>query len=324
MEKFQALTVEKDHDEVITQLTSFPKSFLPVEDVLIDVQYSGVNFKDFLATQLNGGVVNTYPMIPGIDLAGTVVASHVPEFTVGQKVLATSFAIGVSHYGGFSQLASLKKEWVIPLPENLSLKESMLLGTAGLTAALSIMALEKHGMTPNSRVLITGATGGVASIARLILEKLGYTHLTLMSQKTFGHEKFATVTTKDFLAQKPKVLSKQNYDYVIDSVGGEVLSRVIPEVAYDGAIAAFGNASGFKVATTVFPFILRGITLLGIDSVNTRTKRRQEAWQNLATRYKINFSNLTHDTVSLAELPAVFTQFKLGQHRGRTLVDLRK
>lgn len=320
MKTFQALTVEKENDNVVARLTSFPASFLPVEDILIDVAYSSVNYKDFLATQNKGGVVTTYPMIPGIDLAGTITQSRVPEFVVGQKIIATSFAIGVSHYGGFSELASVKKEWALPLPSGLTLKESMLYGTAGLTAALSIMSLEKNGMTPDSRVLITGATGGVASIARLILEHLGYSSITLMSQKNKNEKN--TVATAEFLDQPLKVLGKQTYDYVIDSVGGDVLAHVLPLVSYGGAVASFGNAGGFKLNTTVFPFILRGINLLGIDSVNTPQKMRLEAWQNLATRYKINFANLPSETVTLAQLPDVFASFKEHRHSGRTLISI--
>lgn len=325
MEKFQALVVEKEEEKVTATVKTFPQNFLPAEDVLIQVEYSSVNYKDYLATLPKGGVLRHYPLIPGIDLAGTVLASRVPEFTVGQKVIATSYQIGVSHNGGFSQLASLKKEWVVPLPSGMTTKEAMMLGTAGLTAGLAIDALLANGMQPQHRLLITGATGGVSSIASLILEKLGFTKVTLVSQKEqapylerLPHAEI--LATQKLLQSEPKVLAPQNYDYVIDAVGGEVLSRLLPQISYGGAVAAFGNAGGFKLDTTVFPFILRGVNLLGIDSVNTPYPKRQQIWQAFTEEFKIDYDKLQVETVSLADLPKVFQSFAQQTHQGRTLV----
>lgn len=322
MKNFSAFLLTLENGQVEGKITSLPLSFLNDQYVLIKVMYSSINYKDFLACETNGGVIRNYPMIPGIDLAGIVEKSNSPEFAVGDPVIATSYTIGVSENGGFSKYASVKPEYLVKLPFGLSLKEAMILGTAGLTAALSVNALREHGLNKDSRVLITGASGGVASISSLLLEHLGVTQQTLLSRKNLPSFKNKEHLTPDEFLQTPvKLLGKQNYDFALDSVGGEILSALIPQIAYGGAIAAFGNAGGIKLETSVLPFILRGVNLLGIDSVNTPKALREEMWTFLAQAH-LDFSALSLSEISLKDVPEVLKEFKNGTHIGRTIIAM--
>lgn len=323
MENFQALLLANEKEEINAKITTLPQSFLPEEDILVKVSYSSLNYKDFLATEKNGGVIRCYPMIPGIDLAGVVVASNTPEFQVGDEIIATSYDLGVTHFGGLSQYASLKKGWALPLPKNLTLKKAMTLGTAGFTAGLALHALQQAGLTKDSTVAITGATGGVGSLASLLLAKMGIKNITLISNKkiaeTLPHKNI--LTTKDFLSTSQKPLQKQTYDFAIDTVGGSVLSQLLTQISYGGSVAALGNAGGISLQTTVLPFILRGISLLGIDSVFTPMPLRRKIWENLGNLDPVLPKNFLKE-ITLTEVPDVLTTFKNGTHWGRTLVKI--
>lgn len=329
MENFKALLVTDQDGEInYTVKNNVSVDELSNGEVLIKVHYSSVNFKDMLAVKKNGGVIRNYPMIPGIDLSGEVIESSTPNIKVGQKVLVTGYKMGMSHTGGFSEYARIPAEWVIPLPECLSMKEAMIFGTAGLTAALSIDALEKNGMNADSEqtILVTGATGGVGSIALQILAKVGYKNIIALVRKENQIEVAKnlgatdTILLSDFEFEN-KLLNKQQFHYILDTVGGELVSNLIPYVFYQGSVSLCGNAGGIKLTTTVLPFILRGVNLLGIDSVNISNKERLFIWENLSTKWKITDTTLVNET-TLEQLPETFDQLKEGKHLGRTIVKI--
>lgn len=328
MELFKAIVVKKMNGEVTYQLEDVSLADLSEGEVVIKVAYSSVNFKDMLAVQANGGVVREYPMVPGIDLSGTVVHSTNAQFTEGQEVLVTGFDTGVSHTGGFAQYARIPAEWIVPLPEGLTLKDAMIFGTAGFTAALSVMALEEHGMSVdnNPQIVVTGSTGGVGSVALQILSKIGYKNITAVVRKEHQVEVAKTLGATDVMfaadmggSQKP--LNKAQYHYVLDTVGGEVAAALIPQLHYDGSMTMCGHAGGVQLATNVLPFILRGINLLGIDSVNVPIEKRAPIWRKIAQDWNISATALTRE-IPLEEVPATIEAVKNGQHLGRTIIKI--
>lgn len=328
MSSFQALVVKEVEDQVVYGVEQTTIEQLSKGTVLIKVAYSSVNYKDMLAVQKNAGVIRNYPMIPGIDFSGTIVVSEDEAFSVGQEVLVTGFAVGMSHTGGFSEYARVPSEWIVPLPKQLSLKEAMIFGTAGLTAALSIQALENNGLSVDSQpeILVTGSTGGVGSIAVQILAKLGFSSITAMVRKEHqaaiakslgAHH---VVYSSEFENQT-RPLNKQRFHFIIDTVGGSVASDLIAFLHYGGSMSLCGNAAGIKLTTTVLPFILRGVNLLGIDSVNLEMNKRIDLWQKMATDWNITQTTL-YDEVALNELPKTIDALKQGEHFGRTIVKL--
>jgi putative YhdH/YhfP family quinone oxidoreductase len=331
MEKsFSALVVDKKSENQVEALVKeLTLNDLPEGDVLIRVHYSGVNYKDSLASIANGNIVTSYPFVPGIDLAGVVVSSESPDFKEGDRVIATSYDIGVSHFGGYSEYARIRSEWIVPLPENLTLKEAMIIGTAGFTAALSVHRLEENHTSPaNGSVLVTGATGGVGSFAVAILSKLGYTveaSTGKSSEAAYLKELGASsiVGREDIYNGKLKALGKQKWSAAVDPVGGEPLASVLGQIQYGGSVAVSGLTAGGKVPTTVFPFILRGVNLLGIDSVYCPMPIRKEIWNRLANDFKPkSFEPFIQQEISLQELPEVLPTLLKGKARGRTIVKL--
>ncbi|MGA4517981.1 YhdH/YhfP family quinone oxidoreductase [Solibacillus silvestris] len=326
MDQFKAIIVKEEQNQVIYGLENVNLDSLSDGEVLIKVSYSSINYKDMLAVQKNGGVIRNYPLIPGIDLSGTIVHSTDNRYTEGQKVIVTGFAMGMSHTGGFAEYARVPADWIVPLPDNLSLKDAMVFGTAGFTAALSIMALEEKGMDLNKdpRILVTGSTGGVGSIAVQILSKIGYKNIAALVRKEnqidVAKSLGATdVIFADELGELNKPLNKQKFDFVLDTVGGEIASIVIPQISYGGSMSMCGNAGGIKLTTTVLPFILRGINLLGIDSVNVPIKDRGYIWDKIANEWNIAQTTLISE-VSLEEVPHTIEAIKNGQHLGRTII----
>ncbi|OJG92621.1 alcohol dehydrogenase, zinc-containing [Enterococcus silesiacus] len=299
-------------------------------DVLIEIAYSSVNYKDSLAAKQNGGVIRDYPMIPGIDLSGTVVTSKDQHFKEGQNVLVTGYGLGVTHTGGFAEFARVPGAWLVPLPDNLSLREAMIFGTAGFTAALAVQALENHGLALNKEaaILITGASGGVGSLAIAMLNQLGYKNITALSRKKSAIDSLKKIGATnvllldEFLPEKIKPLAKQTTDFAIDTVGGDVTCALLSQLSYGGSIAICGNAAGIKLDTTVLPFILRGINLLGIDSVNVPMTQRIATWQRLATDLNVSQHELTHE-IALEALPNTLEQLQAGTHIGRTIVKMK-
>ncbi|MGM9956921.1 MAG: acryloyl-CoA reductase [Peribacillus sp.] len=328
-QQFDALFVNKQEDDFSLTIQQLSLSDLPEGEVLIRVHYSGVNYKDSLATIPNGNIVGRYPIVPGIDLAGVVVSSKDSRFKEGDEVIATSYGIGVSHFGGYSEFARIPAEWVVPLPEGLTLKEAMVIGTAGFTAALSIMRLEENGLKQeDGNVLVTGATGGVGSFAVSILSKLGYSVEASTGKKSehaYIKELGATkiLSREDVYDGTLRPLGKQKWIGAVDPVGGETLASVLSQVKYGGSVAVSGLTGGTNLPSTVFPFILRGVSLLGIDSVNCPMDTRLKVWKRLATDFKLDHvEQLIQQEISLQELPDVLPTLLKGQARGRTIVKL--
>lgn len=316
------------NDETLhTEIESFTKPEIKENEVLVKVNYSGINYKDALATRPNTGVLREYPMTPGIDLAGTIIESKDKKFQSGDEVLVTGFGLGVKHDGGLSDLQVVPAAWVVHLPEGLSTKQAMIFGTAGFTAALAVDALQTHGLNAESRVLVTGATGGVGGFALHFLKQIGCKEITALSrkedQKDYLQQLGATavLSPAELFPEKARPLNKQLFDFVIDTVGGDTLAQVLPFINYGGSAALCGNAGGIKLSTTVLPFILRGVNLLGIDSVEASMKQRQKLWQKMANEWALS----DHFQVQQIELEQVLETANAlleGKHVGRTIVAL--
>lgn len=330
MKDFSSLVVDRQNNQLLSTIKTMTLEDLSLGEVVIAVHYSSINYKDSLAPLANGGVVRTYPMIPGIDLGGIVLSSTDERFVTGQEVLVTGYEIGVSHTGGFSEIARVPADWVVPLPKNLSLKDAMVIGTAGITAALSIQYLEKNGLSQkkDATILVTGASGGVGSLSISMLKQLGYSSIFAMTRKK---ELIPTlqklgatdiILTNDFLSDQKKSLMKQKFHFVIDTVGGELTSNILPQIYFNGSLALSGNVGGIKLSTTVLPFILRGISLLGVDSVHLSMSQRTMIWENLA-----NFSWQDYflvNEISLQNVLEIMNQLQETSHIGRTIVNLQK
>ncbi|WP_243385660.1 NADPH:quinone oxidoreductase family protein [Bacillus kexueae] len=328
-ENFTAFVVEKNEDTFIADYKSLTVNDLPEGEVLIKVEYSSVNYKDGLASIPNGKIVRSYPFVPGIDLAGVVEKSEDPRFQKGDRVIATSYEIGVSHYGGFSEYAKIPAEWVVPLPDGLTLKEAMIYGTAGFTAALSVHRLEENGVTPEKgKVLVTGATGGVGSMAVAMLAKRGFEVVASTGKQTevdYLHTLGAkeVINRNEIIGEKIKPLDKQIWQAAVDPVGGESLAAVLSKIQYGGSVAVSGLTGGANVPTTVFPFILRGVSLLGIDSVYCPMELRKTLWKRMATDLKPQAAiDSIGVEVSFSELKDVLSNILKGRVRGRTVVKV--
>lgn len=330
MESFRACIVREQNQQVAYSVERIQQDFLSKGNVIIEAAYSSVNYKDHLAVKTKGGVIRNYPMIPGIDVSGTVVSSDTDTFNVGQEVLVTGFEMGMTHTGGFSEYVQVPQEWVVPLPSGLSLRDAMVIGTAGFTAAISIDALESNGMTTSEQpeILVTGASGGVGSVAIRLLSQSGYTNISALSRKKQEEKLLLSLGAKevvypeDVIPEKSKPLGQQRFHYVLDTVGGKVASALIPQIYYGGSISMCGNAGGIKMDMTVLPFILRGVNILGIDSVNYPIEKRPHIWGRFANEWHIMDSLFTHE-INLDELEMTFSAIEQGTHVGRTIVKIK-
>jgi acrylyl-CoA reductase (NADPH) len=329
MDRFKALVIDRDEATKAQSLSvkTLARDALMEGDVEVRVEWSTINYKDGLAITGKLPVVRRFPMIPGVDFAGTVTASENPEFKAGDKVILNGWGVGEVHYGAFSEMARVKGDWLTPLPDGLSGADAMALGTAGYTAMLALVALEKFGITPRKGpAVVTGAAGGVGSVAITLLARSGYT-VEAVTGRTSEADYLkglgaATVTDRAELAGAPKALAKERWASGIDAVGGNVLANVIAQTMYNGAIAACGNAGGMELPTSVAPFILRGVSLLGIDSVRATKARRTEAWGRLAKDMdRAKLAAMT-TTIGFDEIETAAREIAEGKVRGRILVKI--
>ena len=326
VEKFKAFVVDQDDNGIVSNsYKELTKDDLPEGDVLIKVHYSGINYKDALATQDHNKIVKQYPMVPGIDLAGTIEETNAPGFEVGDKVIVTSYDLGVSHYGGFSEYARVKSEWVIELPEDLTLEEAMIYGNAGYTAGLAIEQLEKSGMSIEGKeVLVRGATGGVGTISLLMLNNLGY-DVIASTGRDDAEEKLKKLGAKEVIGRLPednsKPLEKRTWQAAIDPVGGENLPYIVKRLDNNGSVALIGMTGGNNFETTVFPFILRGASIIGIDSVFTPIKLRKRVWRRLAKDLKPQQLHDIKHVISFDEIPKAIDQVINHNNTGRIVID---
>lgn len=330
IDTFKAVVVNKQDEDFSLRVEQVNLDKLSKGNVLIEVHYSGINYKDGLASVPNGKIVRSYPHIPGIDLAGVVVESDDDRYKTGDKVIATSYEIGVSHSGGYSQYANIPADYIVPLPEGLSLKEAMIIGTAGFTAALSVLRLEENGLKPeNGKVLVTGATGGVGSFGVAMLAKLGY-NVEASTGKESEHEYLTAIGAGSIIARDEvyngnlKTLEKQQWAGAIDPVGGATLAAIASKLQYNGSVAVSGLTGGGDVPTSVYPFILRGVNILGIDSVYCPMETRLKVWERVASDLKIDdLTPFIAKEVSLDELPELLPTILQGGIRGRIIANIK-
>lgn len=321
----KAIVITKDENYAVA-LSEVQQSDLPDQNVQLDVLYSTLNYKDGLAITGKGPVVRSFPMVPGIDLVGTVSETSTDEFTVGDNVILNGFGVGEKHWGGLAQKASLNSDWLIPLPAALSPKQAMQIGTAGYTAMLSVIALEKQGITPSDgEILVTGANGGVGSFAIYLLNQLGYNVTAAtgrMEQSDYLKELGASqIISRDELSNPGKPLQKERFAGAIDSVGSHTLANICASLKYGGVVTACGLAQGMDLPASVAPFILRGVSLIGIDSVMRPKKDRVEAWDRLASLVKADYLDKISTEITLEQVIENAEQLMEGKIRGRVVVN---
>lgn len=324
---FQALLASKTSDKIVTNVVSLSEQDLMPGDVVVDVDYSTVNYKDALAITGRADVIRQFPLIPGIDFAGTVKTSSYPGIAVGDRVVANGWGLSQTHHGGYAQKARVKGEWLIKLPAALSTKDAMAIGTAGYTAMLSVLALEHGGLTPqHGDVLVTGANGGVGSVAIALLSGLGYRVVASTGRleesdylRSLGA---ADIIDRRTLSEPGAPMGSERWAGAVDSVGSRTLANVLAQTKYRGVVAACGLAQGMDLPASVLPFILRNVTLAGIDSVNAPQQVRIEAWSRLARDLDLGKLARTTQVVGLAEVPAVVERLLEGKVQGRTVVDV--
>jgi len=326
---FKALVVEKGETELVASLKQLAVTDLPDEDVLIQVDYSTLNYKEGLGFANRNKIFRIFPIVPGVDLAGTVVASKSAEFKSGEKVILNGWSVGERYWGGYAQMAKIKSDFLIHLPQGMDTKKAMYLGTAGYTAMLMVMTLEEAGVTPDSGpILVTGATGGVGGNAVAILDKLGYEVTALTrSQDPAIHDYLKKIGAKEIACgdewSKPSApLESQKWAGAVDNVGSIVLARILAEMKYGGCVAACGLAAGYDLPTTVMPFILRGVSLRGVDSVSCPKPRRIAAWNRLVTDITDEALETINTVIPLAEAPRYAKEILAGKITGHIVVDV--
>ena len=326
-EKFRALMIEKEDDTQTVNMVEIEDNDLMEGNVLVKITHSTLNYKDGLAITGASPVVRSFPMIPGIDFSGIVLSSEDKKFSEGDRVVLNGYGLSESHFGGYSEKARVKSEHLLKLPENISNKQAMAIGTAGYTAMLCVLAIEDHGIKPDDGViLVSGASGGVGSVAISLLSDLGYnveastgrleetSYLNILGAKT--------VIERSELSEPSRPLGKERWAGAIDSVGSTTLANILAQVSYGGAVSACGLAQGMDLPSTVMPFILRGVSLLGIDSVMAPMQLRERAWKRLSENININkLEEMTIDT-SLEQVEVLASDILKGKVRGRVIVNI--
>ena len=330
MASFAALVLDENDGKVVPSFRSLDESMLPDGDVTVDVTHSTLNYKDGLILNGIGRLVRKYPHVPGIDFAGVVASSRSPDYKPGDKVILTGWRVGETHWGGYAQKARVRAEWLVPMPDGLTSRRAMAIGTAGFTAMLAVMDLEAHGLKrEQGEVLVTGAAGGVGSVAVAVLAKLGY-DVAASTGRTDQAEYLRSLGAKTIVpraalaVEKPKPLTSERWNHAIDTVGGTVLANVLTGLKYDSAVASCGNAGGNDLNTTVLPFILRGIDLIGVDSVMRPLVDRKAAWGRLVRDLPPETLDAMTSVAGLRDLPELAGRILKGQVRGRTVIDLAR
>ena len=326
---FQAILVEKTGESAVSaSLQTLTEDQLPAGNVTVAVDYTTINYKDGLCMRADGGLVRNYPHVPGIDFAGTVEASDDPRYRAGDRVVLTGWGVGERHWGGFSQKARVDADWLVPLPDGLSAKQAMAIGTAGFAAMLAVMALEDHGLKPDQgEVLVTGAAGGVGSIATAILSNLGYRVAAVTGRPetesyltSLGASRIIARDELNSVSKRP--LESTTWAGCVDAVGGEMLARVLGQLKYGASVAAVGLAGGANLPASVIPFLLRGVNLLGIDSVMQPFEKRLTAWKRLASDLPMEKLEAMIQPAVLGDVPELGGAILKGQVKGRMVVDV--
>ncbi|MFQ5558806.1 MAG: MDR family oxidoreductase [Acidimicrobiales bacterium] len=324
---FRAVFLTKDDGEFSCELTELDEAQLPEGDVTVAVEYSTINYKDGLALGARPGVVRDYPMVPGVDFAGVVESSESPEWKTGDRVVLNGWRVGESHWGGLAEKARVKSEWLVPLPEAFTTRQAMTIGTAGYTAMLAVLALEDHGHAPEAgATVVTGAAGGVGSVSISLLSSLGH-HVVASTGRPEEAGYLTSLGAGEIIARSElegpaRPLGKPRWAAGIDSVGSETLANVLSSAGYGGVVAACGLAGGIDLPTSVAPFILRGVTLVGIESVEAPLDRRIRAWERLAADLDITKLESMQEVVGLSDVSRVGEDILAGRVRGRVVVDL--
>lgn len=324
---FTALLLEQQDGKPIATIKTLDRDALPEGDVLVKVAYSSLNYKDALAILGHNKVVRSYPMVPGIDFTGTVLESASHAYKQGDEVVLTGWGVGERHWGGMAQLARVKSEWLIPAPKGLSPRQVMGIGTAGFTAMLCLMALEERGLKPGEHeLLVTGASGGVGSMAVALGAALGYT-IVAATGRVETHDYLKSLGAKSIVDRAELTapggpLGAARWAGAVDAVGGDVLAGVLRTMAYGATVAACGNAGGAELHTTVLPFILRAVSLVGIDSLPVPLERRREAWNRIARTLPLDMLDRMLQVAGLVEMPTLAHEILQGQVQGRIVVDV--
>lgn len=326
-ETFKAYQITKDEDGQKLSFTELTENDLMDGDVTVKVEYSTLNYKDGLALTGSAPVVRRFPLTPGIDFAGTVIESSNPRFKANDEVILNGFGVGEVHSGGYAEIARVSGDWLVSKPEGLSARQAMAVGTAGYTAMLSVLALEKHGLeASDGAIVVTGAAGGVGSVALLLLSKLGY-QVTAVTGRPEEADYLRSLGAAEILDRQPfsekaRPLGKELWAGAVDVAGGNTLANVISQTKYGGAVAACGLADSMALPTSVAPFILRGVTLYGIDSVMASLEVREQAWQRLVSDLDLERLDRLVKEISLADLPEAAAAIMAGSVRGRTVVKI--
>jgi acrylyl-CoA reductase (NADPH) len=325
---FKALLLNQQDKKTSVKISHLDEDTLPEGDVLVDISYSSINYKDALAVTGKGRIIRNFPMVPGIDFVGKVIESKNSHYEMGDEVILTGWGVGENHWGGLAEKAKVKAQWLVPLPKTLTPQKAMIIGTAGLTAMLCVQSLIDNGLTPEKGdVLVTGASGGVGSVAVTLLNELGY-KVTAVTGRLNENEALlkslgaTSVLDRNEFTQKCRPLEKQRWAGVVDTVGSQILANILTQVQYDGRVAMCGLAAGFDLPTSVMPFILRGVSLLGIDSVACPYEKRVKAWQQLAELLPQSYYSQASKEITLEEVAHHAEQLIDGKITGRLLVKI--
>lgn len=322
----KALVLEQQENQTLAEVKDIELPPLAEGDIRVDIDWSSLNYKDALAITGKGKIIRQFPMVPGIDFSGRVNESRDPRFAPGQAVILTGWGVGENHWGGLAAQACVKGDWLVALPEHLSARQAMIIGTAGFTAMLCVMALQDAGLKPqDGTILVTGASGGVGSTAVVLLKALGY-RVAAVTGRESTHDFLRQLGADEILPRsdfaQTRPLEKQLWAGAVDTVGGAVLAKVLAQTNYGGCVAACGLAGSFELPTTVMPFILRNVRLQGVDSVMVPTAQRGAVWQRLAETLPASYYQQAATEITLAQAPATAADFLQNKIQGRTLVNI--